>query len=93
MQEYYLKKYKQKITRELAEAAANIRAPPKEENEDELEYLMKLDLMDMKKFKSEMNPRKYAADIWETPLDVKYKDAEYQTSIKEYKQMLKEYDT
>jgi hypothetical protein len=49
----------------LAEASAHVRAPPKEENEDELEYLMKIDLLDMKRVKAAIDPRHYAADIWE----------------------------
>lgn len=78
--------------KELQDAASNLRAPPKDDNEDELDYLMKLDLMEMKRFKKTMDPKKYAADIWEVPLDVKYKNSEFTISMKDYKKMLFDYN-
>jgi hypothetical protein len=53
---------------------------------------MKLDLMEMKRFKKTMDPKKYAADIWEEPMDVKYKHSEFTISIKDYKKMISDYD-
>lgn len=38
-----------------------------------------------------MDPKKYAADIWEVPLDVKYKNSEFTISMKDYKKMLSDY--
>jgi hypothetical protein len=44
------------------------------------------------KKKNKIDPHKFAMDIWEVPLDVKFKNATYSISIKEYKKMIKQYE-
>lgn len=60
----------------------------KQENEDELDYLRRVDQHERKVVRGKINPKKYAAELWEVPADMIYKNSEYNVSMKDhYKQM------
>lgn len=60
--------------------------------EDDLKYLSKVDQALSIGAAKTIDPKKFAADIWLTPLDMVLKDSTFSISIKEYKEMLKDYE-
>ncbi|KAL4503960.1 hypothetical protein ABPG72_022590 [Tetrahymena utriculariae] len=93
----YLEKYIKKIIKMNEDnMATNVRNIKQSGDgtggEEDLKYLSKVDEALSRGAASTIDPRKYAADIWNKPLDLLYKDATFSISMKEYKQMLKDYD-
>ena len=97
MHKKYLDKYIKRIAKMNEEnMATNVRNIKQSGDgtggEDDLKYLSKIDEALSKGAARTIDPKKFAADIWQKPLDMLYKDSTFQISMKEYKEMLKNYD-
>lgn len=72
----------------LNEVATTVK---KLDGQDEMHYLARVDQQSAKSRNFRIDPKIYAAEIWEKPLDIIYKNSEYNVTMKEHKKMLSDY--
>ncbi|KRX07265.1 hypothetical protein PPERSA_06880 [Pseudocohnilembus persalinus] len=100
--EKYIKKFEKKMKRQIEDLTQNIdltidtkkikkHASTFEEQENEM-YFAKLDALDNLANHTKINQKKYAADIWRIPDDIKYKNETFQIGMKQFKQESQNYE-
>lgn len=61
--------------------------------DEDLKYLSRLDEINNIKRRNKLDPKKFSADLWEKPEDLKHKNAQFNISISDYKKMLEDYES
>ena len=95
LHEQYLEKYRRRQFRKDDEARMKhvgglLKELETKKGGDELHILYQLDQADFTRRK--MKKPSEEAKLWEKPVDLQYKDAEYNVSIKDHKKMLRDYE-